>query len=186
MTSRSFGRDRLGSAFGQVGLLAALGEAEQSAGGIAHDHVSVGVPANYGRTEPLGPLGVGGKSVAGETDQESSSHSDRHSGRTDTGGTGDCSDPAVAERLGLRPCQQATLPLVKVRKNRLERGCQHGPLPIQPAHARPTNHRTESYESKICTPSVPVSGQAVSAVRKVVAIRSIASFPDDTGPVWVK
>lgn len=39
-------------------------------------------------------------------------HSDRHCGLTDTGGPGDCSDPAVAEGLGLRPYQQATLPLV--------------------------------------------------------------------------
>jgi hypothetical protein len=79
-------------------------------------------------------------------------HSDRHSGLTNTGGAGDCSDPAVAEGLGLRPYQQATLSLVDVRQNRLELSCQHGPLPIQPAHARPTNRRTESHESMICTP----------------------------------
>nr|WP_279591909.1 hypothetical protein [Streptomyces sp. 846.5] len=34
--------------------------------------------------------------------------------------------------------------------------------------------------------SAPVSGQAVSAVRRVVAIRSMASFPAGAGPVWVK
>ncbi|GGT84311.1 hypothetical protein GCM10010256_50530 [Streptomyces coeruleorubidus] len=28
--------------------------------------------------------------------------------------------------------------------------------------------------------------QALSAVRKVVAIRSMAAFPAGTGPVWVK
>jgi hypothetical protein len=39
-----------------------------------------------------------------------------------------------------------------VRQNHLELGRQHGPLPIKPAHARPTNHRTESHELKICTP----------------------------------
>ncbi|MFF5505857.1 hypothetical protein [Streptomyces roseolus] len=45
-----------------------------------------------------------------------------------TGGMGDCSDPAVAEGLGLRPYQQATLPLVEVRQNRLELGCQYSRL----------------------------------------------------------
>lgn len=79
-------------------------------------------------------------------------HSGRHSGLTDTGGTSNRSDPVVAEGLGLRPYRQATLPLVEVRHNRLELGCQRGPLPIQPAHARPTNHQAESHELKICTP----------------------------------
>lgn len=78
-------------------------------------------------------------------------HSRRHSGLTDTGGTGDRSDPAVAEGLGLHPCQQATLPLVEVRQNRLELGGQHNPLPIQTAHARPTNHPTRSHKLMICT-----------------------------------
>lgn len=34
--------------------------------------------------------------------------------------------------------------------------------------------------------SASASGQAESAVRRVVAIRSMASFPAGTGPVWVK
>lgn len=34
--------------------------------------------------------------------------------------------------------------------------------------------------------SASASGQAVSAVRRLVAIRSMASFPAGTGPVWVK
>ncbi|MFD5450616.1 hypothetical protein ACWDTR_28280 [Streptomyces sp. NPDC003470] len=37
----------------------------------------------------------------------------------------------MAEGLGLHPYQQATLPLVEVRQNRLELGGQHNPLPIQ-------------------------------------------------------
>ena len=36
-------------------------------------------------------------------------YSGRHPGLTDTGGAGDRSDPAMAEGLGLRPYQQATL-----------------------------------------------------------------------------
>jgi hypothetical protein len=58
----------------------------------------------------------------------------------------------MSQRLGLCTYQQATLPLVEVRQNRLELGCQHGPLLFQPAHAGPTNHRAESHELKICTP----------------------------------
>lgn len=106
-----------------------------------------------------GRRGVCGRRRAGDASQRCLSgvefpHSDRHSGLTDTGGTGDCSDPAVAEGLGFRPYQQATLPLVEVRHNRLELGCQHGPLPVQLALSRATNHQAESYELKICTPLV--------------------------------
>ncbi|WUT24972.1 hypothetical protein OG506_46290 [Streptomyces sp. NBC_00696] len=77
-------------------------------------------------------------------------HSGKHSGLTDTDGTSDGCDPAVAEGLGLCLYRQATLPLVEVRPTRLELGCQQGPLPLQPAHARATNYRTESHELKIC------------------------------------
>ncbi|MFI9605548.1 hypothetical protein ACIHCX_38085, partial [Streptomyces sp. NPDC052043] len=58
----------------------------------------------------------------------------------------------MAEGLGFRSYQQATLSLVEVRQNRPELGRQHGPLPFQTAHAIPTNHRAESHELKICTP----------------------------------
>ncbi|WP_234360320.1 helix-turn-helix domain-containing protein [Streptomyces sp. DSM 15324] len=54
---------------GGVALSGVLGKAEQSAGGIAQDHVSVGVLADLGRTELSGLLGVGIGSAAGETDQ---------------------------------------------------------------------------------------------------------------------
>ncbi|WP_326726344.1 MULTISPECIES: hypothetical protein [unclassified Streptomyces] len=58
----------------------------------------------------------------------------------------------MTEGLGFRSYQQTTLPLVKVRQNRPELGGQHRPLLFQRAHARPTNHGTESHELKICTP----------------------------------
>lgn len=77
-----------------------------------------------------------------------------HSGFPDAGGTGNSSDPAMAERLGLRPYQQTTLTLVEMQQNRPELGCQHSLLTPQPAHARPTNHRAESHNVKICTPLV--------------------------------
>ncbi|WP_406336782.1 hypothetical protein [Streptomyces sp. NBC_00203] len=58
----------------------------------------------------------------------------------------------MTEGLGFRPYQQATLPLVEVRQNRPELGCQHGLLLLQRAHARPTSHQPESHELLICTP----------------------------------
>lgn len=63
-----------GNAFGRSGTIGmalsrVLGKPEESAGGIAQDYVSVGVLANFGRTELSGLLGVGIGSVAGETDR---------------------------------------------------------------------------------------------------------------------
>ncbi|MGW5481953.1 hypothetical protein [Streptomyces sp. NPDC004008] len=58
----------------------------------------------------------------------------------------------MAETLGLLSRQQTTLTLVEMRQNRPELCCQHIPLTFQPAHVRPTDHRAESHELKICTP----------------------------------
>lgn len=55
------------------GLAAALSgvprKPEQSAGGIAQDHICVGLPANHGRTKPSSPLRAVIRAVAGETNQ---------------------------------------------------------------------------------------------------------------------
>ncbi|MFD0065014.1 hypothetical protein [Streptomyces sp. NPDC056690] len=75
----------------------------------------------------------------------------------------------MAEGLGLRSYQQATLPFVKVRQYRLKLGCQNGPLLFQPAHAGSTNHRAESHELKICTP--------LEVLTKALALRTGCDLP---------
>lgn len=131
---------------------------------------SCGIPANIRLDQceecfPNGRVPVGDAFAAGPGSADASQrnlsrvefpHSCRHSRLTHAGGMGDCSDPAMAEGLGLRPYQQTPLPLVEVRQNRLELHSQHALLLIRPAHARTTNHQAESYELEICTPLVRI------------------------------
>ncbi|MEV0281801.1 hypothetical protein AB0I22_36200, partial [Streptomyces sp. NPDC050610] len=58
-------------------------------------------------------------------------------------------------------------------------GCQHSPLTFQPAHARPTNHRAESHELKICTPYTLVPESLLTG--KVLALCGTCGLPALSG-----
>ncbi len=76
----------------------------------------------------------------------------RHRGLPHPGGPGDQPDPAMADRPGFRSYQQTPLPLIQMREDRLELGCQSCPLPLRCAHTTPTSRPAGSYGFMLCEP----------------------------------